>query len=465
MWLFKVGRVGLVGSVALLAGANCLGSDPLRPHVPPLVRVLSPVDTEYDQDGDKLADLVVLWQAPAGSVDYRHVQVHSVEGLNGSATPATNLIGVWRLERLDSLGLTLHETRDNLLHPGLNHLVLSVPDTTGNVRLDTISFALPFAAFIKTIPSGLTMGVQPAYGVTICADHHLYMTAGISLVVFDPDSLSVLKVVGDPAAPDALVTPLCVAGDSTLYVTLRVERFDRPSMTWLPSVSGSFGSDGIVQSRLNPDTLYVGEQLDGTVGVIERTQDTRVGQLLTPSQPAQEYDLSLAMMPGDTKLYVTRSQQGGILVVDPTRDSILAHIPVGGPEYAAQGNFGDTQSLTLSRDSHHLYAAVDAGLPLGVVDIDTQRDSVVRNLPLFDYYCVGLGLSPDESRMFVVTQDNGAPSQNVLVDVINWTVLATFPRPRASGETRFDRAVAFHPSGKLIFVTHNVDVDVYLNRE
>lgn len=437
-----------------------------RDTSPPLVRVLSPVDTQYDQDGDKLVDLIVQWQDSGGPVDFQRAQVHSIEGLNGSATTATNLIGVWRLERLDAVGLTLHETRDNLLHPGLNHLVLSVPDTVGNVRLDTIPFTLPYGAFIKTIPSGLTMGAQPAYGATICADNRLYMTAGVSLVVVDPDSLRVLSVVRDAAAPDALVTPLCVPGDSTLYVTLLVERFDRPSMTWLPSVSGSFGSDGIVQSRLNPDTLYVGEQLDGTIGVIDRAQDARVGQLLTFAQPEQEYDLSLAMMPSDTKLYVTRSLQGGILVVDPTRDSILAHIPVGGPEYLGQGSFGDAQSIVLTHDSRHLYAATDIALHPGVVDIDTQTDSVIRNLSLYNYYCINLALSPDERRIFVTTQDNGSASENVLVDVPNWQVLTTFPRPRTiGGPTRFDRAVVFHPSGKLIFVTHNVDVDVYLNRE
>ena len=67
--------------------------------------------------------------------------------------------------------------------------------------------------------------------------------------------------------------------------------------------------------------------------------------------------------------------------------------------------------------------------------------------------------------MFVTTQDNGSPSENVLIDVPGWQVLQTFPRPRTPSQTRFDRDVVFHPSGKLIFVAHNLDLDVYLNRE
>jgi hypothetical protein len=43
-------------------------------------------------------------------------------------------------------------------------------------------------------------------------------------------------------------------------------------------------------------------------------------------------------------------------------------------------------------------------------------------------------------------------------------VLQSFPRPHPAGVTRFDREIVFHPTGKLVFVTHDVDLDVYLNR-
>jgi hypothetical protein len=427
--------------------------------------VLSPINSDYDQDSDRLVDFVVQWRDSGGSVDFAKAHLRSIEGVNGSAPAETDLLTVWNVQRLDAMGLTVHETRNNLLHPGLNRLVLTVPDAAGNTLIDTVVFTLPYAAFVKTIPSGLTMGAQPADGITICPeDNRLYMAAGRSLVVADPDSLDVIRVVQDPSASDALSTPLCVFGDPILYVTQFVERFDRTSLQWQTEVDSSYQSLGITQSRLNTDILYVGETTDGVIGVISRSQHKRISQLLSFA-PVTEYIQSIVALDGDSKLYATEATQGGVLVVDPAKDSVLKRIPVGGPEYASQGDSGDTQSLVRTVDGRHIYAAVDLGLPTGVADIDTQTDSVVRTLSLFNYFCINLALSPDESRAFVTTQDNGAPSQNVLVDIPGWRVLQTFPRPRTGASTRFDRGVVFSLSGKLVFVAHDVDIDVYLNRE
>ena len=452
----------------LLLGADCLGPDAARPpdRAPPSIQVLSPIDSQYDQDSDRLVDVKVLWHDSLGAVAFSKAQVTSMEGVAGSVQAGANLITVWRVERLDAGGLTLHETRANLLHPGLNHLVLLVPDTSGNVLTDTVAFTLPYAAFIKTIPSGLQMGVQPAAGITICSDDNLlYMTAGISLVIADPDSLKTLAAITDPAAFDALDRPLCIPGDPILYVTLRVERFNRSMRQWLPTMDSTFGSIGITQSKANPDLLYVGETTTGTIGLISRALDRRTGYLLSWFPGEQELVHSVVVLSGDTKLYMTEAQAGGILVVDPQKDSALRRIPIGGPEYAAQGDSGDSQDMVLSQNGQHIYAAVDLALHPGLVDINTQVDSVVRSLSLFNYYAIGVALSSDEKRAFVTTQDNGSPSENVLVDISNWSVLQTLPRPRAPGETRFDRAVTFNAQGTLIFVTHNVDIDVYLNRE
>ena len=467
MRLGLLARLVPVGGLALLAGANCLGSDsPRQPdRSPPQLQVFSPVDTSYDLDGDKLVDVSVQWTDSGSAVDYARAHLYSIEGVNGPAASGTDLLTVWRLERLDATGLLVHETRANLLHPGLNHLIISVPDLLGNTLTDTLAFTLPYGAFAKTIPSGLTMGAQPADGITICADdNRLYMAAGVNLVVADPDSLKVTTVVPDPGAPDALATPLCVSDDPVLYVTLLVERFNRTTHQWLAEVDSSYQSLGIAQSRLNPDLLYVGETTDGVIGVVSRSQHKRVGQLLSFA-PVTEYIHSIVVLDGDSKLYATEATQGGVLVVDPVKDSVLKRIPVGGSAYASQGDSGDTQSLTRTADGRHIYAAVDLGLPTGIVDIDTQADSVVRTLSLYNYYCINLALSPDQSRAFVSTQDNGSPSENVLVDISGWRVLQTFPRPRSAGATRFDRGVVFSTDGKLVFVSHDVDIDVYLTRE
>lgn len=445
-----------------LALVACIdrGVGPPPDRTAPTIAVLMPHDTVYDEDGDKLVDVRVAWSDSAGEVDPKSVQLRSLEGLNGTAGAADNLLGLWRVERLDDSGLLVHETLAQLLHPGSDRLELTVADTAGNIRIDTIPVTLPYGAFVKTIVTGLQLFNLPALGVTICPDDgRLYMTANRNLVVVDPDSLRVIAIVRNQYAADAMGRVLCVVGDPVLYATSRVERFDRPTMTWLPSVTGSFGSDGIAQSRANTNLLYAGE-LDGIIGLIDRANAERTGYLLTiQSQTVGISDI--VVLDGDAKLYATLTDSG-VLAVDPRQNVVLKRIPVSEPGWPTPGN---SQSLALSRDGRRVYATVDYGFPRGVVEIDTQLDSVVRTLPLFDYYCIDLALSPDEQRMFVTTQDNGSPSENVLVDVPGWQVLQTFPRPRAPSETRFDRDVVFHPSGKLIFVTHNLDLDVYLNRE
>jgi DNA-binding beta-propeller fold protein YncE len=450
----------------IVAGATaaCLDKAPV-PTGPvdtsaPVIQVLSPTPQSYDDDGDKLVDVRIGWDDSGGKVLLANVTLKSLDGLNGTASTSDNLLGYWRVERLDDSGLVVHETVAQLLHPGLNRIELSVPDTAGNVRLDTVTFTLPFGAFVKTIATGLQLFDFPALGVTICPDDgRLYMTANRNLVIVDPDSLRVLAIVRNQYAFDAMYQPLCVAGDPILYVTSTVERFDRPTMTWLPRVTGSFVSDGIAQSRADPNVLYAGE-LDGIIGLIDRAQGQRTGYLLTiKSQTVGISDI--VALDGDAKLYATLTDSG-VLAIDPRKDSVLKLIPVVEPGLPGPGN---SQSLVLTPDGRRVYATVDYGLPRGVVEIDTQLDSVVRRLPLFNYYCIDLALSPDERRMFVTTQDNGSPSENVLIDVPGWRVLQTFPRPRTPSETRFDRDIVFHPSGKLIFVTHNLDLDVYLNRE
>jgi hypothetical protein len=466
-------HIRLLGAVLLLGGAiatsfavsSCLndGLQPVaRDTTPPRFHVLTPVDTAYDIDGDKLVDLRLTWSDSAGAVDPAGVVVRSLNGINGPASATTNLLDVWRVERRDSEGLVIHETVENLLHGGSNQFEITVPDTAGNVEVDTITFTLPHGALFKTILTGLGGGAIPASAVTLCPDdNRLYMTARRNVVVMDPDSLKVASIVRDPSAGDDLARPLCVPGDPILYVTEgRVERFDRSTLTWLPQVASAFMSIGIVQSRADPNLLYVGETTSGTIGIIDRAQAARVGQLLPFSN--QEYVLDLAILDGDSKLYATRVVDGGILVLDPLRDSVLKRIPVGGPNWP---DLGRSDAITLSKDRRRLYAAVLDGAERGVAEIDTQLDSVVRTLALFDYFAIDLGLSPDERRMFVTTQDNGTPSENVLVDVAGWQVLQTFPRPRDTVVTRFDRDVVWHPSGKLVFVTHNLDLDVYLIRE
>ena len=433
----------------------------------PRFQVLAPVDTLYDLDGDELVDVSITWADSGGAIDPASARVRSVDGINGPATASDNLLAVWHVERLDSTGLVLHETIENLLHGGANRLEVSVADTAGNTTTDTISFTLPHGALFKTLASGVTTAGH-GIGATVCPDdHRAYVTVGRSLVVIDADSLRVLAAVRNTTASDALFTPLCVPGDPVLYVTESVERFDRPSMQWLPRVTGSFGATGIAQSRADPNILYVGETYTGGIALIDRAQAARIGSIPLPGQGSPEnpeYVFDIAVLPGDSKIYFTRYLDGGVLVADPRTGTILKHIGVGGPTWPDSGR---SDAFVLSHDDRSLYVAVLDGDPRGVVEINTQTDAAVRLLPLPFYVPQEIALSPSGRRLFVTTQDRWVnfPSQNVLIDVVNWRVLTEFRRPRAAGAIRWDGGVAFHPNGKLVFVGRDRMIDVYLSRE
>ncbi|MGH9258806.1 MAG: YncE family protein [Acidimicrobiales bacterium] len=461
--------LGLLAAAVFGVGAGGCLDNGLKPEprdtTPPQFQIVTPHDTLYDTDGDRLLDLELTWTDSAGAVDWASVRVRSLGGVNGPADSSTNLLGVWRVERRDTLGLVVHETLENLLHGGANQLEITLPDTAGNGRVDTIAFALPHGAFIRTLITGLSSQTSHGIGMVVCPDdRRAYMTAGRRLVVVDADSLKILGLVFNSDVADDLQIPLCVPGDPMLYVTERVERFHRPSVQWAPRVSPAFGAVGIVQSRADPNIIYVGESLTGGIALIDRAQAARVGSLALPPAPPNEFVFDLEVLPGDTKIYATRYVEGGILVADPSTGQVLARIGVGGPSWP---DLGRTDAIVPSADTRWLYAAVLDGDPRGVVAIDTRIDSVVRILPLPDYVPQELALSASEKRMFVTVQDRfpGLPSYNVLVDVPNWRVLESFPRPRPPGEVRFDGGVAFHPNGKLVFVGHNLDVDVYLSRE
>lgn len=431
---------------------------------PPRLRVLYPNDSTFDLNGDGLVDFSVAWSDTNGAINPATAVVRSLRGINGQADSTTNLLAVWHVDRQDSLLLTFHESLEDLLHDGPNGVWISVSDTAGNITTDTIHFTLPSGTFLKTLVTGLSSATAHGVGMAVCNDdHRAYMTAGRQIVVVDADSLMIQGIIADPYASDNLQLPLCVPGDPILYVTQFVERFHRPSMTWLPEVAGSFGSDGIVQSRAFPDTLYVGERSAGSIGVISRNQNARLGYFLPLDTTQSEYVFDLAVTANDQKLYATRYSETGILVADPRTGAILGRISVGGPFWPDRGR---TDGIALSPNDRHLYAAVLDGDPRGIVDIDTQTDLPVRTLDLSAYVPQDLAVSPSGRRIFVTTQDRFAvPSQNVLADVAAWTVLNEFPRPRPAGQVRFDGGVAFHPNGKLIFVAHNLDVDVYLSRE
>ena len=453
-----------VATLLVVGGAACTServAAPARELKPPVLRVVSPTDSGYDLDGDSLVDLELAWTDSGDAVRAAGARVRALTGVNGPGGDTVNLLDHWHVERRDASGLLAHETLDYLLHGGPNRLEVTVPDTAGNVAVDTVTFTLPYAALVKTIASGITDGL-PATGIALCADdHRVYMPVQGALVIVDADSQRLVRVVPQRYPGFQLWNPLCSPGDPILYVTsdYALQRFNRPTGLWLPQVP-PYGSDGIAQSRAEPDLLYIG-WAGGIIGIVSRSAGSAVGSLI-PLNLLGSYGYfisSLAVPANGTKVYAAEYYDG-VWVVDRRRNIVLDSISVGDSSY-----YGEVQSLALTRDDSRLYAAVTYGYPRGLAEIDTRTDRRARTLSINPWAGIRLALSPDEQRIFLTTQDaNGQQSSNVLIDIPTWRVIQYLPRPRPAGSGRMDVGVVFHPDGRHIFVTHDRDLDIYLNR-
>jgi len=372
---------------------------------------------------------------------------------------------VWNVVRRDAATLWVRETMDQLLPDGDNLVELSVSDAAGNVAVDTIRFALPSAAYLRTLTPTLDLSNNAtdewADGLAIDSAGTVgFMTVSRSLFVFDPESLRAVATV-DAFGPTQLQSVVYDDRAREAYVGgFGILRFDPVSNTFLGKFTGTLGTIGMVQSRSDPDLLYSGDAFSGWL-VYNNTSTHALVDIMEIPYVGDEFAFDMAVLPGDAKLYMTRYDQGGILVIDPATKTVLRHITTASlhPFYADE--------FALSPDDRHLYVALRDAAPRGVGDLDTQLDSVVRVLSLGSAVPRGIGLSPSGRRLFVTVSDGtlAAAAPNVLIDVPQWRVIQTFARHAPGANDRADGPVKFRPDGKVFFATHDQAVDVYLSRE
>lgn len=430
----------------------------------PVFTQVFPASGLYDRTGDGLVDFEIRWNDSDAGVDTATFHVRALNGINGPDRSGDHVLNGWNVERKDSSGIAFHETIENLLHSGLNSIEVSVRDKAGNLAVDTIRFTLPAGQLVDSIPAGIpSTGSSHVQAIVICTDdRRAYATASRFVVVIDTDSLKHIGNFPDPNNLDQLRKPLCVENDPVLYVTYFGSRFDRVGLTWLTPIAGTFGSYGIDQSRANPNLLFVGEY-EQTVGIVDRAQNRRVGQLPIKTEPGLQGEVyvDVAALPLDKKLYVTRQAAGGILVFEPgTGNSTVIDLE---PELPFMGR---TDAIELSRDGSRLYVALFSGIPPGIVEYSTSTDRPTRRLGTPNDLPQEIAISPSGKRMFVTTQDfSQTPSNNLLIDLDTFQPIAQFVRPRLAGAVRIDGGVAFRPDGKLVFVGRDMTIDIYLNRE
>ena len=451
-------RWTVTAAILLMAPAACRNERMTEPAQGPGPRVTirSPTSQHYDDDGDGRIDLSVDWSDSTG-VDIHNVQLRLLPITDTSS----NLIRSWKVVRIDSTGLRLSESIAGLISGGHARFELVVPARDGRVTRDTVGLDLSFVQLVRTLSTGMPVGFKPAEFSTICPDDSLmYITLNSSVWIVDPYALESVAVVLTPYATTAILAkPLCFAGDPYLYITEdRVRRLNRRTRTWDASLSASFESIAFEPSRKDPDLLYEGESWAGVIGLVSRSGLSR-RQLLRYSSRTDIMDL--AVMPADVKIYATLGEYGGILIVDPARDTILGTIDVAPRDPTWAGNVED---LVLSPDDRWLYAAATDGTPSGVAKIDTGTDAILQTVPL-DGWPMQLGLSPDGRMLFVATYDAATgPSHNAVLDARSMSVLQLVPRPRPAGARRYDRGVTFRPDGRYVFVARDTDLDIYLVR-
>ena len=259
---------------------------------------------------------------------------------------------------------------------------------------------------------------------------------------------------------------LCVAGDPSVYTAPYGTKFSKITHTWVGWGFENFtGVTVLAASRSNPDIYYAATQVSGRVAIIDRLTNRWIGWLLEEASIwNDEWVPSMAVMPNDEKVYVGREQEGGLLVIDGATGEVRSRIKLALPIYDYNGTPGTAR---LSADSRELFIGYPSYVDPSVLRIDTETDRVYWRLRLPEGVPDDLALSPSGRRLFVSTSDLnvGVPSRNVLIDVEDWSVIASFERPRADDELRIDGGVVFRADGKLIFCGESGNVGVYINRE
>lgn len=122
---------------------------------------------------------------------------------------------------------------------------------------------------------------------------------------------------------------------------------------------------------------------------------------------------------------------------------------------------GVTNDLLLSNDRTRLFA----GMREGLVQLEPATLAIQRTLAL-DGAPRRITVRRDEARAFVTTDSETGESHNYLVDLTNWRVLATLPRP-ATG-LRIDSGAMFEPGGTRLYTSYHTPqgawLEIYIDR-
>jgi YVTN family beta-propeller protein len=170
---------------------------------------------------------------------------------------------------------------------------------------------------------------------------------------------------------------------------------------------------------------YVANSGDGTVSVIETTNNSSVGAISAGGEP-----VDVAISPDGARAYVANKSDNSVAVIGTKTNVVLARIAVGEKPLG----------VAVSPDGNRLYVSNFGAGTVSVVDIATS--SVVATI-VVGTEPDGVAVSPDGTRLFVAQRSGDV----AIVDTSTNAVIGAVPDPR--GPSR----LAILPGGGRGFVT------------
>jgi YVTN family beta-propeller protein len=183
-------------------------------------------------------------------------------------------------------------------------------------------------------------------------------------------------------------------------------------------------------SRVYVTSLYVGP--GGTVSVIDTATNTTLGD---PIDVGGSYHFGVAVSPDGSRVYVTNGVDNTVSVIDTATNTVVGDpIPVGSSPVA----------VAVSPDGSRVYVANQFDNTVSV--IDTATNTVVGDPIPVGLEPSGVAVSPDGSRVYVANQTGNTVS---VIDTATNTVVGD---PIPVGD--LPHAVAVSSDGSRVYVTN-----------
>ncbi len=183
---------------------------------------------------------------------------------------------------------------------------------------------------------------------------------------------------------------------------------------------------------LNPTTptAYVTNEDDGTVSVIDTTSNTVTATVTVGDSP-----LGVAVNPAGTSVYVANNDDDTVSVIDTASNDVVATIAVGASPLGVAVNSAGTRVYVTNNDDD----------TLSVIDSGTNT--------VADTFATGSepsGVAVDPAGTWVYVSNNGDDTISI-VDASSGSVAATVPVGDAP------EGVALNPSGTRVYVANTDD--------